>query len=348
MKRINNRDHLFDVLRIVAAFDVVLLHVSAPLIKGAPSINSLNWWVGNVAVSYSRWCVPIFVMISGALILNNKYESITDFYQKRSRRILIPIVFWSVFYFVWRFLNGEQLDARQIVVLIAMGKPYDHMWFLYMILGLYILTPFMRAFVKIADRKLLIFAIFSIYTFVLVQRGVDIKSGYEKYFFTTMSLFCMSYFLMGFYLFQTEQKIFNNNKPVFWGGIFLLSGLAISLCTVLLYHYLGETAFKLMANVNNPLVVFMSISIAVFVKTLLIKSNYRYIRLLERISSLTLGIYIIHPIWIEILSWLGISTSSMSITPLISIPLISLATFTLCTLSAYLLFLIPGLRRTIG
>jgi surface polysaccharide O-acyltransferase-like enzyme len=343
MKRINNRDHLFDVLRIVAAFDVILLHVAAPVLTSAP--NSLNWWVGNVVCSYSRWNIPIFVMISGALILNNKYESTADFYRKRLKRILIPIVFWSVFYIFWRIFKGQQLNARLILLIISKGQPYGHMWFLYMILGLYLLTPIMRAFVKIADLKLLIFAIFSFYTFGYIQSLSDIYRGFNGQPFTTLSIKSIPWFLMGFYLFQTEQKIFNNNKPFFWGGIFLLSGLAISLFTGLLFHYWGKTSLNLL-NILSPLKMFMTISLAVFVKKLFTESNYRYTRLLERISSLTLGIYLIHPIWIETLSWLGISTSS--ITPLISIPVISLATFTLCTLSAYLLFLIPGLRRTIG
>ena len=345
MKRVNNRDYLFDVLRIVAIWGVVCLHISAPVVKRAPSINSLNWWIGNVANSYSRWSVPIFVMISGALILNNKYKSIASFYQKRARRILVPILFWSIFYFVWEFIQGIQLSAYQIVISIAMGVPYYHLWFLYMILGLYLITPFLSAFVKITDRKLLIFFIAIFYTFVLMQSCTDKIYGKNISVFTTYSIYFIPYFLMGFSLFRTELKIFNDKKPLFWVGMFLLSGLAIALITGLLLPYLGEKTWGLMYNNFNPLVVIMSISLALLVKSLFAEINYRYTRFLERLSSLTLGIYVIHPFWIDVLNLAGFST--LSITPLISIPVMSLTIFILSALSAYLLYLVPGLRRVI-
>ena len=169
--------------------------------------------------------------------------------------------------------------------------------------------------------------------------------GDNPLFFTSVSMYFISYFLMGFYLFKTEQNIFESNKFFFWGSIFLLSGFAIALITGLLIPYLGKTAWRLVYNYLNPLVVIMSISLAVLVKTLFTESKYISIRFLEGFSTLVLGIYVIHPIWIDILKLAGFSTST--VTPLIGIPVISLATFMLSAFSAYLLHLIPGLRRTI-
>jgi surface polysaccharide O-acyltransferase-like enzyme len=65
----NNRIISFDVLRILAAFAVVMLHVTSDRLT--TSFPSNEWEIRNVYDSFVRWCVPVFVMISGALFLNH-------------------------------------------------------------------------------------------------------------------------------------------------------------------------------------------------------------------------------------------------------------------------------------
>jgi surface polysaccharide O-acyltransferase-like enzyme len=85
--------HWLNNSRIAAVFTVVFLHVSASIVFGA-SFGSESWWIGNVYDSLSRWCVPVLVMISGALLLDeSKQEDATAFYQKRLSRIFWPIPF---------------------------------------------------------------------------------------------------------------------------------------------------------------------------------------------------------------------------------------------------------------
>src|SRR5262245_62050636 len=97
------RDIRLDALRVVAAFGVVWLHVSAAAVRVMPDVRSATWWMGNVADAAVRWSIPVFVMISGALML--AYPSEKDplgFYKRRGARLLAPLVFWTIFYIGFR------------------------------------------------------------------------------------------------------------------------------------------------------------------------------------------------------------------------------------------------------
>lgn len=87
----------------MSAFGVVIIHVSAYIIT-SEKVNTYPWWIGNFFDSYVRWCVPIFVLISGYLILEPyKDENTYAFLKKRFQRIAIPLVFWSTIYLLYRF-----------------------------------------------------------------------------------------------------------------------------------------------------------------------------------------------------------------------------------------------------
>ncbi|MDQ6971139.1 MAG: acyltransferase family protein, partial [Mariprofundaceae bacterium] len=80
-----------DNSRVLAVFAVILVHVSDGFVSHYP-MGSEYWWIGNIYDSAVRWCVPVFVMISGALLLDPaKHENLNTFYRKRFSRICIPI-----------------------------------------------------------------------------------------------------------------------------------------------------------------------------------------------------------------------------------------------------------------
>ena len=79
-----------DNSRILAVCGVVFLHVAAGVVLGH-EVGTGDWWFGNVYDSVVRWCVPVFVMISGALLLDpGKKEDLSTFYKKRLARVLLP------------------------------------------------------------------------------------------------------------------------------------------------------------------------------------------------------------------------------------------------------------------
>jgi surface polysaccharide O-acyltransferase-like enzyme len=136
-----------DLLRVLAAFAVVVIHVSSMIVLKKYPAGPAVWWEAVALDGICRWCVPIFVMVSGALLIPNGTEGAGRFFQKRLARIGVPLVFWTVFYLAFRKLVDEPtLTPRAMAGTIIRGTPYYHMYFLYMIAGLYLLTPMLRIF----------------------------------------------------------------------------------------------------------------------------------------------------------------------------------------------------------
>lgn len=136
-----------DQIRVLATIAVVVLHVSASGVSRF-ELNSGAWWLANLLDSFSRVSIPLFVMLSGALLLLPPIDSVANFYRKRVARIALPLVLWSVFYSAWTLLKGEvkqqPVPATQLLDNLLNGMPYFHLWYLFMLVGLYAATPMIR------------------------------------------------------------------------------------------------------------------------------------------------------------------------------------------------------------
>ncbi|MHC4520771.1 MAG: acyltransferase, partial [Planctomycetota bacterium] len=132
-------------LRILAVYLVVTAHVAIWLAMEAPAF-SFDWWAGSWLFYLAHVSIPIFVMISGALLLDDaRRESATRFYARRLCRVGIPLVVWTAVYLAVRvFFDDEELTVARAASLVFWAEPYYHLWFLYMILGLYLITPPLR------------------------------------------------------------------------------------------------------------------------------------------------------------------------------------------------------------
>ena len=139
-----------DNLRVAAGIAVVLLHVSGYAFRALDAGFTATWWVGNVVNSSTRWSVPVFVMISGALLLPRSSETPVEFYRKRAARLLVPLAFWPVFYAALDLhLHDRTVTAGRVLrAAFVRTDAYYHLWFLYMIVGLYALTPLLRPWVR--------------------------------------------------------------------------------------------------------------------------------------------------------------------------------------------------------
>src|SRR5947209_7774316 len=85
-----------DVLRAFAIVLVVLLHAAHPVTHDA-TVGSSRWWAANLYEGGGRCCVPLFIMISGALLLDpGKRENLSAFFRKRVTRVIIPFLAWSL------------------------------------------------------------------------------------------------------------------------------------------------------------------------------------------------------------------------------------------------------------
>ena len=118
----------------------------------------LVWSSNSFYFSLVPLGVPLFLMLSGALLLqpSKADEPIRVFLKKRLARIGIAFVFWAAIYFVWSYyVDYAPLTVYSIIQSLLEHGPYYQFWFIYLIMGLYLITPILRVVVKNADRKIL-------------------------------------------------------------------------------------------------------------------------------------------------------------------------------------------------
>jgi len=146
-----------DNLRVISTIAVIVLHVSAPILSQYKKVSIEIWHIGNLYDGSVRFCVPVFFMLSGTLLLSKDYK-ISVFLKTRFWRIIPPLVFWSIIYILYDyfFVDKETLSkiefVKNIVKKLFFGSKY-HLWFVYSLLGLYLFIPILRKWIKNASKK---------------------------------------------------------------------------------------------------------------------------------------------------------------------------------------------------
>ena len=133
-------------LRVAAIAAVVLIHSLSGMVTNEAIRGSLTWWVGTALNRGVSWCVPLFIMVSGALLLGpHPGEGAGTFYRKRLARIAIPLVVAHAGYLAVRaVLDHESLTASVVVHDLLTAQVYTALYFFWIILGLYLVTPLLR------------------------------------------------------------------------------------------------------------------------------------------------------------------------------------------------------------
>ncbi|HLN88587.1 MAG TPA: acyltransferase family protein [Candidatus Binatia bacterium] len=347
-----------DIIRTVAIVMVILLHAA---IEPTPNIDIMSpqgiqvWLASDVYNSIARVAVPLFVMLTGALILqpNKVDEPLRVFFKKRWNRIGIPILFWGVAYFAWDFfVRGYALTSTFILQGVLAG-PYFHFWYLYILVGLYLITPLLRVVVAHADWRLIKY--FLVIWFIgsgiipLLALYASI-SPQIVWFRQNIFLFTglLGYFILGAYItkFQLRKSILG--IMLFLSSIFTIMG------TYFLVATLGEQYGQVFLDASSFSVIIASVALFLMLASISTKTvENRFPRgnhLLNLISLNTLPIYFLHIIILETLQkgYLGFKISVTTMNPVIEIPLITTLTLLICIAIIVPLKKVPYLNRIIG
>ena len=150
-KQLKRREVWVDWMRVAACFMVVLVHATEPFYLGGEGSLILTrsdaFW-SSFFDSFVRACVPLFIVASSYLQFPLHYSS-GEFLRRRAVRILIPFIIWSLVYaFVW----GEPV-ANLKDLLLNFNYAAGHLWFVYMLLGVYILMPMLSPWAEKVSKK---------------------------------------------------------------------------------------------------------------------------------------------------------------------------------------------------
>ena len=208
-EQIKDRNSKLDLLRIISAIAVVLLHVSAQYADSLP-VNTTDFGIAVAFNSITRFAVPVFVMISGELFLNNqKTISVKKIWIHNILRLAIVFTLWSFLYYVFQSVYFWHFDFyRQGIVRTVVGIVYatKHLWFLYMIAGLYALTPILREWVVKADEKNVRYFIDIFFIFQIVRTTLQVlvnkslTDEISSILTITELTGYLGYYVLGFYL----------------------------------------------------------------------------------------------------------------------------------------------------
>jgi surface polysaccharide O-acyltransferase-like enzyme len=347
-----------DLIRTVAIVLVILLHAA---IEPNLNVDFMSpqgvqlWWISHAYESFSLTCVPLFIMLTGALLLqpSKLNEPIRVFLKKRWNRIGIPILFWSVIYFAWRFfVRGETFSLNSILQGLLAG-PYFHFWFLYLLVGLYLLTPIIRVIVAHADVGIIKYfmLIWFLGTAIIPLIGLYSSISPQTVWFK-QTVFVLTgmigYFVLGAYV--TKVKI--QSSILFL--CLVLSAVWTIVGTYFLVGTIGETYSQFFLDASSISVIIGSVALflmLVSVSTRTVENRFaKGNKALSLVSQNILPIYLFHVIVLETLQkgYLGFKISVTTINPIIEIPLVTLITLLICLAIIIPLKKIPKVRRIIG
>ncbi|NYH87392.1 acyltransferase family protein [Actinopolymorpha rutila] len=297
--------HWLSWARIVAIVAVVTVHVCAHLTLEWGTVGAKLWHFGNLAESAGRFAVPLFVMVSGATLLPPRPgERLRDYYRRRAARIAIPLVGWTAGYLVLdAWLHGRAITSYTFVQGFAWGRPYYHLYFLYVVAGLYLVTPFLRAFVATADRRLLVAGTAVCLGLATADKAQHLLMGGGG--FNAFSYFVpfLGYYLLG-YVVATARPRRPRRVVLAWSaGAYAAAVLVTAAVTWWLFGLVGPQNGRPLYDYYAPTVLVASVAMAYGLRAVFgdRAPNPARARLVRRLADLTFGVFLLHPIPLELL-----------------------------------------------
>ena len=338
----SNSIYWVHLLRVMAVMFVVLLHASAQILQLDVEFASFDWWVGNIIDSSMRMCVPLLFMITGYLLLG-KSESLGTFFHKRFRRIAIPLLAWTAIYVVW-ILLVESKDPTPIspfsaeistailsffpVSLLGLlfAPAYYHLWFMYVLIGMYLCLPLLRSLVKNADKTLLWYFIglWSVATFVF--SGIK-AAGLYNLIDLSMVSGSVGFLVLGYLLggWAINRRLYLS--------MWLVYIVSVAITAIGTWGMSSDDTLNQTFYGNVPSLLSMVVSVFIIVRYLAETSRFlqsAWIKaLVLSLSSCTFGIYLVHALFFYIFhkGLLGFNLDSLQGNPLIFIPLTAIVVY---------------------
>ena len=343
-----------DLIRTLAIALVVLLHASNDTLQ-VSSVPLAYWWTAVVYKSLALSCVPLFVLLSGALLLQPAKldEPIRVFLKKRLSRIGLAFAFWSAVYLAWSFYITQVpvtlSNVGQGILYDLFSGAYYQFWFIYLIVGLYLITPILRVIIANGDLKIIRYLILLWFVGVAIVPLIQLASGYTLNSTVFVIGGWVGYFVLGSYLQRVKLR-----SAILYG--LLIIGFVWTIFGMWLMNYplnaMGQNNFFFGYLTVNVIIG----SVALFM--ILIKfhpdwpgSNHKITsRIAQAISRNTLPIFLFHVIILESFErgFFGFTLSVTTLNPIVEIPLITVLTLFITLGLVLLMRKVPVLKKLIG
>lgn len=347
-KQNRERQMFLDILRVMATCAVVLLHTVTGVMDRVDMAGyPMEKTVFLVLMDLVTWCVPIFVMISGYLFLQPDRElSWQKMFVKYCKRILLALFVFGVPYALLEMIAVDRTFRIsmlfQSVWMVCIGKSWSHMWYLYLILVLYLMTPLLRMVLK----KLPVPVLYLILLVLFVGSSVlpFLQKLYAQapwagklFAFPDYGIY-LFYYLCGYVVF-CGKKSKGERKGIFTAA---LVGILLLCAGLIASRLIGD--YHLQMAYNYPFTVVLSLLLMVAFANAQLSEASKGADLLKAGSDLCFGIYLIHPVFLNIFyKFLGWTPLSFYIG--VSLPVFFVGVLALAFIGAWILRKIPAIKK---
>lgn len=348
MKENQKRVLYLDLLRVICIFCMMLLHICASQYDEI-DVTSVSWQTINVYDSLVRFCVPEFVMISGVFFLNPERDyPLKKLLKNNILRIVTAYFFWSFCY----ALGNNLMEYRTINAAFLGSVARDtftghyHLWFLNMIVGIYLVVPFLR---KIAENKKML-EYFILLSFVVCYLGnllklLPVVGEVVGTILDKGSLFLVAgytgFFMAGYY-FSTYEISKKLRNTIYALGV--LSVIVTIAGTGVISVHTGR-AYHALYDYLLPTTCLAAWAVFLFFQNTVSKVAFseRSRKWIEKLAALSFGMYLVHVLFNMALKFFHITI--LSFTVVLSIPTLTCVVFLASFVTIWVMSKIPFARK---
>ncbi len=331
--------HWVDLIRVLAIYLVVVIHTSGQLTNVWGKVSQAQWIVADIYGGIARIGVPLFFMLSGYLLLPRS-ESLGVFYRKRVLKIVVPFVVWSVIYISMTCAGKPGMCTWDYLLpFILLRRTFFHLWFLYSLLGIYLIIPVLRLMIRPGiDTRFLWYLLLLWVIFQPVRTLMDQFLQFDININSQLSTGFVPYFILGYLLGEMPLT----RARLTWSAVAFGVGVLITIVGTYLmtraagnfsgYFYDYLTIGVIPATAGG-FVLLRALSDVSFLSN---AGSHSFTRWL---AGSTFGVYLVHVMVLWGLDWLHVNTFMGF--GLWTIPLVATLAFAIAFLITRLLQKIP-------
>lgn len=308
-----------DLLRVFSTCLVPLAHLCSNCLNQTPGVHSADYITMNFYNSMCRWVVPVFVMISGVFFLNKEKEcDPKKIFKKNVVRMATAFIFWSFLYACQQSFFPAIGFGKAIPPFSKLKFVNDfisgeyHMWYLYMIAVLYLITPLIKVFTDNATKRQLETFMALSFIFANVIPMVLCIPFVQKFEFNAVN----NYFQLGFISGYTGLYVggqymvrypFRKKVRIIIYAMGVLGYILMSCGNLWLSFELDKPTKNLLAA-NHASSVMIAYAMFTFFQHVISKVDFseKSIKAIKWLSARSFGVYLCHVFIMRAFQYFGI------------------------------------------
>lgn len=350
-----NRINYIEWLRIISAIAVIGIHITMtqPNNYSVQEIGKDNYIILTCVYTLIQWAVPVFLMISGNLLLHLNALTFTKVKRMIIRMGTVLLLFGSIFALLEQVFDRGTLEIGMLpnsILLTLQQKSWSHLWYLYVLIGIYlILIPLKKFIDNSNNRDICLFtAVLFVGNFIIPTINIGFGIEIENYMLFTQYV---TYILLGYIIGGLHEKencrIKNTiNTMINGGGIWLGLWLLVSAMKITM-QYVSVIKYGVgSALILGDRIFTMIQALSVFSLFKKYMDNVPVGRMARSISRCSFGIYLIHPFYINLLyKMMNITPTNFIIGIVFAIPVLQILVLALSWMTTFMMLKIPFIKK---